>query len=130
LIEATTCARPIDLEGSLSVLGEKGSVVIEGFATDRLKTWHFSDESEDDRNTVTTYARNPDNIYGYTHIKFFEGVIDCIKNDRDGSITACEARKSLRLVAALYKSAETGREIRLDRFTPRHSKLGVTDGNL
>jgi UDP-N-acetyl-2-amino-2-deoxyglucuronate dehydrogenase len=127
VVEATTCARPVDLEGSLSVLGERGSVEISGFAVDNLRTWNFEDPSPDDEDIISKYARNPRNIYGYAHIKFFEDVIDCIRHDRDGSITGSEARKALKLVTALYESIETGKEIFLERFVPRRSKLGKTN---
>jgi predicted dehydrogenase len=129
LIEATTCARPADLEGSLSILGERGAVEISGFAVDRLKTWNFEDPSPDDEDIISKYAQNPRNIYGYPHIKFFEDVIDCIVHGKDGSITGCEARKALKLVTALYESIETGKEIFLERFVPRRSRLGNTNAH-
>jgi UDP-N-acetyl-2-amino-2-deoxyglucuronate dehydrogenase len=127
VVEATTCARPVDLEGSLSILGEKGAVEIGGFAVDQLKIWNFEHPSPDDEDIISKYARNPRNIYGYAHIKFFEDVIECIRHNRDGSITGCEARKALKLVTALYESIETGKEISLERFVPRSSRLGMTN---
>jgi predicted dehydrogenase len=127
VIEATTCARPVDLEGSLSVLGEKGAVEVGGFAVDQLKTWNFENPSPDDEDIISKYARNPRNIYGYAHIKFFEDVIDCMRHGRDGSITGCEARKAMKLVSALYESIETGKEVFLERFVPRRSRLGVSN---
>jgi len=63
VIEATTTARPKDLEGSLSILGERGAVVIGGFAVNRLETWNFDVPSPDDENPQE-WSQNPPNVYG------------------------------------------------------------------
>ena len=52
VVEATTATRPKDLEGSLSILGEKGSVVIGGFAVNKMQTWNFTDSSEEENQAV------------------------------------------------------------------------------
>ena len=49
MIEATTATRPNDLEGSISILGEKGTVEIGGFAVNKLKTWNFVNDSDNDK---------------------------------------------------------------------------------
>ena len=48
IIEATTATRPKDLEGSVSILGEKGSVEIGGFAMNQINHWQFEDQNEED----------------------------------------------------------------------------------
>ena len=56
IIEATTATRPIDLEGSISVLGEKGTVEIGGFAVNEMKVWNFSEPVESDDEILEKYS--------------------------------------------------------------------------
>lgn len=124
IVEATTAVRPKDLEGSLSILGSKGSVVINGFAVNKMENWQFENLStEESAKIISKYAEMPPNVYGFGHIRYLENVIDCIKNNRKALVDGFEGRKSLELINAMYESAETGKEIFL-RFEPKRSKLG------
>lgn len=125
IVEATTAVRPKDLEGSLSIIGEKGSVVIGGFAVNKLETWNFSDESDSERETLLKeFSEVPPNVYGFGHFRYIEHIIDCIENKKKALVDGFEGRKSLELINALYESAETGKEVYL-RFQPKKSKLGM-----
>jgi predicted dehydrogenase len=123
LIEATTAVRPTDLEGSISVLGEKGSVEIAGFAVNQMKTWKFEDSSDADIDVMNRYSENPPNVYGFGHKAYYDNVVYSIKNDKKHLIDGLEGRKSLELINAIYESVETGAEISL-RFNPKKCKLG------
>jgi UDP-N-acetyl-2-amino-2-deoxyglucuronate dehydrogenase len=124
IVEATTATRPVDLEGSLSILGEKGSVVIGGFAVNKMETWNFSGQQKEERDRILKeFAENPPNVYGFGHIRYIEHVLDCIGNNKQALVDGLEGRKSLELISAIYESAETGREVEL-KFKPRRSKLG------
>lgn len=125
IIEATTAARPTDLEGSLSILGEKGTVEIAGFAVNQIRHWRFVDELASDNEVVEKFSVNPPNVYGFGHQAYYQHVIDCLINQRAALVDGLEGRKSLELISALYESIETGAEVQL-RFTPRLSRLGVT----
>ncbi|MFH1240118.1 MAG: Gfo/Idh/MocA family oxidoreductase [Candidatus Diapherotrites archaeon] len=119
IIEATTATRPKDLEGSISVLGEGGTVIVGGFSADKLDIWQFEDGAY---KIDEDFKQNP-NVFAYNHAKFFENVVDCILHDKKAVIDGNEARKSIELINALYESAASGREIFL-KFEPKHSKLG------
>ena len=123
IVEATNAARPRDLEGSLSILGEGGTVVIGGFAVNKLETWEFVDMQPGDENVLEQFSVNPPNVYGYGHQAYYEHVVDCLKNDKAALVDGLEGRRSLELITALYESIETGRDIPL-RFRSRHSRLG------
>ena len=123
VIEATTAIRPKDLEGSLSILGEKGSVEIGGFAVNEMKTWNFSEAIDGDDEVIEKYSVNPPNVYGFGHQEYYEHVVDCLENDSQQLVDGLKGRKSLELINAIYESIETGKEITL-RFTPKFSKLG------
>ena len=123
IIEATTATRPKDLEGSISILGEKGSVEVGGFFMNELKTWAFEDHQPDDDSIFQEHGKNPD-IWGYNLAEYLKDVILSLKNDQGGLVDGFEGRKSLELISAIYESIETGHEIPL-RFRPKKCKLGV-----
>ena len=123
IIEATTAARPKDLEGSISVLGETGTVEIGGFAVNQMKTWNFLNEQEGDEQVLEQYSVNPPNVYGFGHQAYYEHVVDCIKNNSPQLVDGLMGRKSLELISAIYESIETGKEVFL-RFNPKHCRLG------
>jgi len=125
VIEATTAVRPKDLEGSISVLGEKGTVEIGGFAVNQMKHWNFVEPEEGDAEVLERYSVNPPNVYGYGHQAYYDHVIDSIANDRKQLVDGLEGRRSLELINAIYESVETGREVAL-RFQPQHCRLGRT----
>ena len=124
VVEATTATRPRDLEGSISILGELGSVEIAGFAVNAIRTWQFATEVPEDKDVVEKYSVNPPNVYGFGHQAYYEHVVDCLTNGTKPLVDGIEGRKSVELISALYESIETGREIHL-RFHPQHCRLGV-----
>lgn len=123
VIEATTAVRPKDLEGSLSILGERGSVEIGGFAVNKMKVWNFVEPELGDENVMEKYSVNPPNVYGFGHQAYYEHVVDCILNNKQHLVDGLVGRKSLELINAIYESIETGREVPL-RFRPKYSRLG------
>jgi predicted dehydrogenase len=124
LIEATTATRPTDLEGSLSILGEGGTVEVGGFAVNELKVWQFEQPLAGDDDVRSRYSVNPPNVYGFGHRAYYEHVVDCVLNDRKQLVDGLEGRRSLELINAIYESIETRREVPL-RFRPRHCRLGL-----
>lgn len=123
VIEATGGARPKDLEGSISILGEGGSVVIGGFAVNQLQTWQFCDQQPDDESVVQNYSVNPPNVYGFGHQAYYEHVVDVISHGGPQLVDGIQGRRSLELISAIYESIETGREVHL-RFRPKMARLG------
>lgn len=123
LIEATTATRPKDLEGSLSILGETGSVEVAGFAANELRTWAFSVPEPHDSTVREDYGTNPEHPHGYGHAAYYEHVVSCLKNNTPQLVDGLEGRKSLELITAIYESVESGREVQL-RFNPRRCRLG------
>lgn len=124
IIEATTATRPKDLEGSLSLLGEKGTVEIGGFAVNEMKTWNFLEPMEGDDRVFSEYRDNPPNVYGFGHVAYLQQVVDAVANGSPSLVDGLEGRKSLELITAIYESIETGAQVNL-RFTPKQSRLGA-----
>lgn len=123
VIEATTATRPKDLEGSISILGEGGTVEIGGFAVNKMKTWSFVDKQSGDDDVMEQYSVNPPSVYGFGHQAYYEHVVDCIANNKQHLVDGWQGRKSLELINAIYESMETGKEVFL-RFRPKHCRLG------
>lgn len=124
-IEITTAARPKDMEGSISVLGENGAAEIGGFFMNELKTWNFNKHDTMDDDIWDKHARVPDE-FAWNHAEFFKDVVNSIITNKSGLIDGLEGRKSVELVNAIYESAETGKEVFL-YFTPQKSRLGKSD---
>ena len=123
IIEATTAARPADLEGSLSILGEKGTVEVGGFAMNQIRHWRFVNELPSDQEVIEKYSVNPPNVYGFGHQAYYQHVVDCLADRGAALVDGLQGRKSLELISALYESIETGEEVPL-HFVPRRSRLG------
>ncbi len=123
VVEATTATRPQDLEGSLSILGENGSVIIGGFAVNMMHTWNFVDACDADKEILEKFRENPPNVYGFGHIRYLEQVCDSIICNKKALVDGLEGRKSLELINAIYESVETGKEVYL-RFRPNKCRLG------
>jgi UDP-N-acetyl-2-amino-2-deoxyglucuronate dehydrogenase len=127
VIEATTATRPKDLEGSISILGEHGSVEIAGFAVNRLRTWNFTRPLPGDDEVLEKYSVNPPDVYGFGHHAYYEHVVKCILHDQRHLVDGLEGRRSLELITAIYESIETERPVQL-QFNPRRCRLGRHSG--
>jgi UDP-N-acetyl-2-amino-2-deoxyglucuronate dehydrogenase len=123
VIEATTAARPRDTEGSLSVLGAHGLVEVGGFAVNQLKTWNFDTRTPEDDGVLEAFSEEPPTVYGFGHVAYLQHVVDAISGDTPSLVDGLEGRKSLELIAAIYESIETGKEVPL-RFAPKRVRLG------
>jgi len=122
IVEATVATRPKDLEGSLSVLGERASVVIGGFSVNRMVTWNFCEPSPEDEAAISSIT-GPPNVYGFGHRPFYEDMLDCLSTGKRHMLDGLEGRKSLEIINAIYESAFTGREVHL-QYRPIGVPLG------
>ena len=121
-IEATTATRPIDLEGSISIMGENGVVEIGGFAMNEIKVWNFKDSLEND-GVKNKYSCNPPDVYGFGHSAFYDHVVREINENNGVAIDGVEGRKSLEIIHAIYESIETNTPVKVGaKYT--HSRLG------
>ncbi len=123
VIEATTACRPKDLEGSLSILGEKGTVEISGFAVNEIRHWNFTETQCEDNKIKELHSVQPPTVYGFGHKNYLEHVVDCIKSNRAMLVDGLEGRKSLEVIHAIYESIETQKEVTI-HFQPTHCRLG------
>jgi UDP-N-acetyl-2-amino-2-deoxyglucuronate dehydrogenase len=111
-IEVTMLAYPRNLEGSLTILGEKGSVKIGGTAVNKIEHWEFADRDEDDK-LVESANTNPPNVYGLGHQGYYRNVLAVLRGEAKPDTDGRAGRKSLELILGIYESAKTGREVPL-----------------
>jgi UDP-N-acetyl-2-amino-2-deoxyglucuronate dehydrogenase len=111
-IEVTMLTYPKNLEGSLTILGEKGTAKIGGTAVNKVEHWEFADPDPDDA-LVPAASSNPPNVYGYGHEGYYRNVTAVLRGEATAETDGRAGRKSLELILAIYRSAETGTEVRL-----------------
>ena len=111
-IEGTTNVYPQNLEETLYIFGEKGTVKIGGKSTNNIDVWNFADETaEDEKNKGLEEATS--NVYGNGHTSLFADVMDAIQSDRKPYVDAYAGRDALELVLAIYKSQKEGKAVKL-----------------
>lgn len=113
IIEGTTNIYPKNLEETLYLFGEKGTVKAGGQSVNVIEEWRFSDALDDPDEVMATYHENPPNIYGFGHIPLYADVIGAIKENRAPYVDAQAGKRALELVLAIYKSAAEGRPVKL-----------------
>lgn len=113
MIEGTTNIYPKNLEETLYIFGEKGTVKAGGKSVNIIEEWQFADQLDKPDEVKAKYQENPPNVYGYGHNPLYADVIDAIKQDRDPYVTAEDGRRALELVLAIYKSAAEGKSVNL-----------------
>ncbi|EOS80080.1 hypothetical protein C817_01952 [Dorea sp. 5-2] len=117
-IEGTTNVYPQNLEETLYLFGEHGTVKIGGTSTNNIDVWQFADETEEDgKNKGLEEVTS--NVYGNGHTSLYTDVIDAIEKDRRPYVDAVAGRNALELVLAIYKSQKEQRPVKLplDEFT-------------
>jgi UDP-N-acetyl-2-amino-2-deoxyglucuronate dehydrogenase len=113
IIEGTTNIYPTNLEETLYIFGEKGTIKAGGKSVNIIEEWRFADGLDNPDEVKEKYHENPPNVYGFGHNPLYADVIDAIKNDREPYITAEDGRRALELVLAIYKSASEGVSVKL-----------------
>lgn len=113
IIEGTVNVYPQNMEETLYLFGESGSIKAGGKSVNVIEEWRFGDGLDDMDEVKRKYHENPPNVYGYGHIPLYADVIDSIVNDRQPYVDASAGRRALELVLAIYKAAATGTSVRL-----------------
>ena len=111
-IEGTTNIYPKNLEETLCLFGETGTVKVGGTSANNIDVWEFECEKED-QNSNKTFQEQTANVYGNGHTRLFADVIDAIKNNRQPYVDAVAGRNALEMVLAIYKSQLTGEPVKL-----------------
>jgi UDP-N-acetyl-2-amino-2-deoxyglucuronate dehydrogenase len=111
-INVTMLTYPKNLEGSITIIGENGTVKVGGIALNKIEKWEFRDKDEDDL-LVESANYIPPNVYGYGHTGYYKNVLDVLQGIAEPNTDGREGRKSLELIMGIYKSSREGRTIHL-----------------
>ena len=111
-IEGTTNVYPKNLEETLYMFGQTGTVKIGGTSTNNIDVWDFADESEADQKNKGLQEQTS-NVYGNGHTSLFADMMDAIENDRKPYVDAVAGRNALEMILAIYQSAATGKPVKL-----------------
>ncbi|MFT5123598.1 MAG: UDP-N-acetyl-2-amino-2-deoxyglucuronate dehydrogenase [Kiritimatiellia bacterium] len=103
---------PKNLEGSVTILGENGTVKLGGVAINKFEKWEFAEYDDDDK-LVEESNYQPPNVYGFGHTTYYKNVIDSLRGDAPPATDGRSGRKSLELILAIYKSAREGKRVPL-----------------
>jgi len=110
VMEVSVLTYPKNLEGSITLLGETGSVKIGGTAVNKVEHWEFADYDDDDK-LVDAAATAPPSVYGFGHMPYYENVVAALKGNGKADTDGRAGRKSLELILGIYESARTGCEV-------------------
>ena len=111
-VEGTTNVYPQNLEETLYLFGEKGTVKLGGKSTNNIDVWDFADETEADQ-ANKGLEEETSNVYGNGHTSLYADVIEAIEKDRKPYVDAYAGKNALELVLAIYKSQKEGKAVKL-----------------
>ncbi len=113
VVEGSTVTYPENLEGSVALFGERGSVKVGGTALNRKVFWKIEGELEHERELLTRDQVDPPSVYGYSHKAVIADMLQAILENREPKTNGYAARKSVALVLAMYESARTGKPVNM-----------------
>ncbi len=111
-VAVTMLTYPKNLEGSITILGEKGTVKVGGVAVNEIHNWDFAEPDEDDTH-IEESSYQTSSVYGFGHPAFYHNVIQTLRGEAEPETDGREGLRSLELLIAAYLSARDGREFSL-----------------
>lgn len=111
-MSVTMLTYPQNLEGSITILGEKGTVRIGGVAVNEIQTWQFADERDYDAQTKEANYQTT-SVYGFGHPLYYKNVVDVMRGKAEPETDGREGIKSLELLVAAYMAARDGNTVGL-----------------
>ena len=111
-MNVTMLTYPKNLEGSITIIGEKGTVRVGGVAVNEIQHWEFADTHEDDEK-IKNANYETTSVYGFGHPLYYKNVIDVLRGRAEAETDGREGLKSLELLIATYLSARDGRRVSL-----------------
>lgn len=111
-VNVTMLTYPKNLEGSVTILGEKGTVRLGGVAVNEIQHWEFEQADEDDQN-IRDASQATTSAYGFGHPMYYDNVIKVLRGEAEPETDGREGLKSLEVLVAIYRSARDGHRILL-----------------
>ena len=111
-VNVTMLTYPKNLEGSVTLLGERGTVRIGGTAVNKIEHWEFDTPHEDDAR-VPTASYGTESVYGPGHSLYYDNVINTLRGEAHAEVDGYEGLRSLEVLIAAYRSARDGTRVGL-----------------
>jgi UDP-N-acetyl-2-amino-2-deoxyglucuronate dehydrogenase len=111
-INVTMLAYPKNLEGSITIIGEHGTVRIGGVAVNEIQHWEFTDKDLDDEK-IKSASYETTSVYGIGHPLYYDNVVEVMRGNAAPETDGREGLRSLELLIASYLSARDGRRVAL-----------------
>ena len=111
-VNVTMLTYPKNLEGSITVLGEKGTVTIGGLAVNEIQRWEFAQPDDDDAR-VKSASYETTSVYGFGHPLYYDNVIRVLRGEEEPETDGREGLRVLEILIACYLSARDGRRVPL-----------------
>ena len=103
---------PNNMEGSITILGEKGTVRVGGVAVNEIQTWEFSEPRAEDAE-IENASYQTTSVYGFGHELYYDNVIKTLRGEAEPETDGREGLKTLELLIAMYLSARDGKRVSL-----------------
>lgn len=114
VIEVNVLTYPRNYEGSITLIGENGTVKIGGTSVNKVEHWAFAEYDDDDKYVESgAINTNPPTVYGFGHEGYYRNVVAVLRGKAAADTDGREGRKSLALILGIYESARTGRNVTL-----------------
>jgi UDP-N-acetyl-2-amino-2-deoxyglucuronate dehydrogenase len=111
-INVTMLTYPQNLEGSVTILGEKGTVRIGGTAVNKIEHWAFAEPHPDDE-SIKNASYETGSVYGFGHPLYYDNVIKTLRGEAHAEVDGYEGLRSLEILIAAYRSARDGQRVGL-----------------
>lgn len=109
-IEGTTNVYPQNLEETLYIFGDKGTLKLGGKSMNNIDVWDFSEAREGDE-AVRNLKETTVNVYGNGHTPLYADMVEAIANNRKPYVDAIAGRNALEMILGIYKSMKTGQTV-------------------
>lgn len=113
MIEGTTNIYPRNMEETLYIFGEKGTVKAGGKSVNFIEEWQFADGLDDPKQIMKQFGENPDSVYGFGHTPLYADMIEAVNTGHAPYVDGAAGRRALELVLAIYQSAAQGGPVKL-----------------
>lgn len=111
-MNVTMLTYPKNLEGAITIVGEKGTVRVGGLAVNEIQHWEFAEPDEDDEN-IQAASYQTTSVYGFGHPLYYNNVINTLRGEAEPETDGREGLRSLEVLIAAYLSARDGRRVSL-----------------
>lgn len=113
LIEAASTIYPQNIEETLNIFGETGSVIIGGIAVNRIENWEFPGSEAEKKEIFAVQENDPPSVYGFGHKEIIKNMMHAVLADEVPAVPGEEGRKALEIILAIYRCRQTGQPVKL-----------------